>query len=176
MKHGISAYTDGCRCDVCRLAGNFQRKKHKVQRSRGVVFRVDATETRRKLRRLHRQITWGKIGQLTGLSEASVKQLAGGRRKNAAFASAQAISALYDDYFGELELEKDDRRYPVEPLEEHLRRRFSVDDVGLGDVWRNRLSKGRRRGISAESADLYACELDLEPSQLWLDYGLSEAV
>lgn len=164
----------GCRCEVCRAANTLNTKKWRVRRSRGEVYKVDATEPRRMLRRLNKKLPLRRITELTGIPSGTIKHISRGSFKYVTSLHAKAIESLYEDYFGDVEVEKDTRRYPVEPLEEHIRKRFDPE-AGLGDVWRSRLSKGRRHGISAESADRYAVELGLEPSQLWFDYGLQEA-
>ena len=75
MKHGITAYKSGCRCDTCRGEQAAYMREYRAGRRR----RVDATETREHLERL---VEYGhtpaSIAAASGVSEPSAAAAGGG--------------------------------------------------------------------------------------------------
>lgn len=91
MKHGITAYKSGCRCDTCRAEQAAYMREYRAGRRR----RVDATETREHLERL---VEYGhtpaSIAAASGVSEQTIADIWRGVFKGTGPNVADAILAV----------------------------------------------------------------------------------
>lgn len=161
-----SRYARGDRDDAARAAATLSTKHWRVRCAHFGSQSEDAAPTRRRLKMLHRRISFYQMAQILPISARHLGYIAEGKVKRVTLPTAEAVEGLWVDMCAPVE--KDRRRWPIEPLKKAVESRYGTVK-GLGNTnMARQIWKGG--DISTKVAEKYADHMGLLPVEIW---GLS---
>lgn len=133
--HGVSGYTHGCRCGICRAGtrraqDRYRRRRAVAQWQRGDhLLRVDSTGTRRRLQALY-AAGWqsARVATEAGMTEY---QINAGRKTRPGSYVFESTARRVRDTFDRLAIQP----FPEHPNAERLRKRGAAEGWALPLQW-----------------------------------------
>lgn len=163
-----SRYARGARDDAARAAATMATKRWRIRVEREGPQRVTPGPTRRQLRALHKRMTWLELETILPVNRWTFIRIDQGRAKHVSRTTAEAIEALWLDVCAPVE--KDRRRWPIEPLKKAVESRYGTVK-GLGNTnMARQIWKGT--DITTKTAEKYAETIGLLPVEVWTDWYL----